>query len=31
MVAEYHFEKDFVIKYFIDELKYEKEEPSVQW
>lgn len=29
MVAEYHFEKDFVVKYFVDELKYEQEEPSI--
>lgn len=29
MVAEYHFENDFVVKYFIDELKYEQEAPSV--
>ncbi len=29
MVSEYNFEKDFVVKYFIDELKYEQEEPSI--
>lgn len=29
MVAEYNFEKDYIVKYFMDVLKYDQVEPSV--